>query len=255
MKDFGGLGMIFVMDVDGTICFNGLFIEDILHSEIQRIGKNHQIIFASARPIRDLLPVVKAFECPILIGGNGSIVSINNEVSVVKSIPINAFEYIKSLIIKNDLEYIIDGSFDYSANVNPNNKIYRQLDPDHLAKNVKIEEIDEPIKIILINLNDDMFEMIKNNLEKYESTLSINYHKRENNIDITAQNINKYTTLKSIIHDKLYIAYGNDINDYELLKHAETVYYVSEDNQEVPFDNVNIIQNDAYSVVESMKHY
>ncbi|MFP4880156.1 HAD hydrolase family protein [Mammaliicoccus sciuri] len=122
MKDFRGLGMIFVMDVDGTICFNGLFIEDILQSEIERIGTNHQIIFASARPIRDLLPVVKGFESPILIGGNGSIVSINNEVSVVKSIPINAFEYIKSLIIKNDLEYIIDGSFDYSANVNPNNK-------------------------------------------------------------------------------------------------------------------------------------
>ncbi|MGO1300981.1 MAG: hypothetical protein ACTHUN_10100 [Staphylococcus equorum] len=79
---------------------------------------------------------------------------------MIKSIPENDFKKIKSLIHENELEYIIDGSFDYSAKVSPNNKIFRQLDPDRLAKNRKIEEIVDPIKIILINLRGNMFEYI-----------------------------------------------------------------------------------------------
>ena len=85
--------MIFVMDVDGTICFNGRFIENLLYKELKRISRKHQVIFASARPIRDLLPVVKGFDSHILIGGNGSIVSINNEISVVESISKIAVSY------------------------------------------------------------------------------------------------------------------------------------------------------------------
>ncbi|MEW8965775.1 HAD-IIB family hydrolase, partial [Staphylococcus arlettae] len=242
-------------DVDGTICFNGRFIETELYNEIKRIDSKHQIIFASARPIRDLVPVIKGFEDKILVGGNGSIVSNNNEVSVIKSISENAFEVIKKLILENDLEFIIDGSFDYSAKVSPNNKIYRQLDPDYLAKNVKMEDISEPIKIILINLKGYMFDYVKTVLEEYDEFLSINYHKNENNIDITAKNINKYTTLKKIINTDNYIAYGNDINDYELLKHAKKAYYVGDKKKDIPFANVESINSDSHAVADSLKLY
>ena len=36
---------------------------------------NHNVIFASARPIRDLIPVIPEFADDTLIGGNGSIIS------------------------------------------------------------------------------------------------------------------------------------------------------------------------------------
>ena len=46
---------------------------------LQRLFKlrqaNHNVIFASARPIRDLLPVIPEFADDTLIGGNGSIIS------------------------------------------------------------------------------------------------------------------------------------------------------------------------------------
>lgn len=45
--------MIIVFDVDGTICFNGQYIEDELSNQIASLQKKHNIIFASARPIRD----------------------------------------------------------------------------------------------------------------------------------------------------------------------------------------------------------
>ncbi|BCU53274.1 Cof-type HAD-IIB family hydrolase [Staphylococcus auricularis] len=247
--------MIFVMDVDGTICFNGKFIENLLYKELKRISRKHQLIFASARPIRDLLPVVKGFDSHILIGGNGSIVSINNEISVVKSISKNVFEDIKNLIIENDLEYIIDGPFDYSAKISRSNKIYRQLDPSCLAKNINIEDITEPIKIILVNLEGKMFNHIKNILKNYKELLTINYHKEENNIDITAKNINKFTTLKKIITTDNYIAYGNDINDFELLQHAEEAYYIGEIKNRIYPNNVKIIKNDSCAVANSLKIY
>ncbi|MBE7342879.1 HAD family hydrolase [Staphylococcus haemolyticus] len=51
--------MNIVLDIDGTICFDGRQIDckitDQLFS-LHNIG--HKIIFASARPIRDLLPVL-----------------------------------------------------------------------------------------------------------------------------------------------------------------------------------------------------
>jgi len=64
-----------VFDVDGTICFNGQYIDELLINKIKEINKKYDVIFASARPIRDLIPVVKEFKNEILIGGNGSIVS------------------------------------------------------------------------------------------------------------------------------------------------------------------------------------
>ena len=50
-----------------------------IHQLSKRLFKlrqaNHNVIFASARPIRDLLPVIPEFADDTLIGGNGSIIS------------------------------------------------------------------------------------------------------------------------------------------------------------------------------------
>ncbi|MCY1565587.1 HAD-IIB family hydrolase [Staphylococcus pettenkoferi] len=247
--------MIFVMDVDGTICFNGMYIEEPLRKEIKNIATKHQVIFASARPIRDLLPVIRGFEDYTLIGGNGSIISQDNQISVVKSISEDPFNHIKSLIHKYNLQYIVDDSFDYAANVSPDNTIFRQLDPSHLANRLTIEEIEKPIKVILVNLDDHLFELVQQELEKYESSLSIHYHHRENNIDITAQNINKYTTLRKVIGNLPYFTYGNDVNDYELLKHAEKAYFVGERNESMRLTNAEYLESHAQAVMTSLKNY
>ena len=51
--------MIFVFDLDGTISFSGREIAPDIIAELKKIEElGHQIVFASARPIRDLLPVL-----------------------------------------------------------------------------------------------------------------------------------------------------------------------------------------------------
>ncbi|GBG94686.1 hypothetical protein LFYK43_11450 [Ligilactobacillus salitolerans] len=54
--------MKFVFDIDGTISFNGQKIEKPIVRAINSISNNGKnAIFASARPIRDLLPLVRGF--------------------------------------------------------------------------------------------------------------------------------------------------------------------------------------------------
>lgn len=50
--------MNIILDIDDTICFDGQQInQDIIDRLISLHNIGHRIIFASARPIRDLLPV------------------------------------------------------------------------------------------------------------------------------------------------------------------------------------------------------
>ncbi len=51
--------MKFIFDIDGTICFKGNAVtKGIIHALDVCQSKGHEVIFASARPIRDLLPVL-----------------------------------------------------------------------------------------------------------------------------------------------------------------------------------------------------
>ncbi|WP_347272151.1 HAD hydrolase family protein [Staphylococcus edaphicus] len=210
------------------------------------------MIFASARPIRDLVPVVKDFKNHLLIGGNGSIISKKNDISIIEQIPQNEFTEIKKIIKENCINYIIDGKFNYSAHVNPKNKIYRQLDPDKLANNVSMDQIKKPIKIILIDVPEQLYTKLEKIFQKYNDCLSINYHKKDKNIDITAKDVNKFSTLKKVIGNQTYIAYGNDINDYELLKNAKKSFYVGKGLEEIDFDNIELVNNNATSVAKSL---
>ncbi len=68
---------------------------------------NHNVIFASARPIRDLLPVIPEFEDDTLIGDNGSIISKNRQIEIVSVINEHDISLIKKLIKKYQLSYIL----------------------------------------------------------------------------------------------------------------------------------------------------
>jgi len=48
----------FVFDWDGAICFKGQPISNKILEALSELRDEHEIIFASARPIRDMLPVI-----------------------------------------------------------------------------------------------------------------------------------------------------------------------------------------------------
>ena len=128
--------MNIILDIDGTICFDGQQInQDIIDRLISLHNIGHRIIFAS-RPIRDLLPVLPSqFHRFTLIGGNGSIVSDNNEIQTLATIQPESFNVIKHVINQYDLNYIVDDKWNYAARVDATNTIYQRLDPHRLAQN------------------------------------------------------------------------------------------------------------------------
>jgi HAD superfamily hydrolase (TIGR01484 family) len=72
-----------VFDLDGTICLKGQAVSENILETLDELKRNgHEIIFSSARPIRDRLPVLhKRFHTFPLIGGNGSLISNNGKLT------------------------------------------------------------------------------------------------------------------------------------------------------------------------------
>ena len=210
--------MNFVFDIDGTLCFDGQHIDNRIISRLKQLQSyGHQVIFASARPRRDLLPVIPDFQNNTLIGGNGSIISTDNKIKVIDYINQDDFELIKELIVNYNLSYIVDDAWDYAANVNANNTIYTRLDPHKLAELRQLDEITHPIKVIFLNIKSHHFSEIAQHLMQHQTTLELINHSNESNIDITAHGINKYKTLQSILkmmHPILHLVMITMILDY-----------------------------------------
>lgn len=213
--------MIFVFDIDGTICFDGVRIPKRIEEQLKRLlQKDHKIVFASARPIRDMLPLLGGdLKTQLLIGGNGSIVSEHSVIQVQNYIPTAEYERLKSFIKKYDIDYLMDGDWNYSKRIRTVSAIESKIDPGHLAANVPMEAINNCIKMILLNMKKETYRTVKDRLA--QENLEIIEHSEELNIDITAKGINKYETLKKFIGEQDYICFGNDHNDIELMRHAK----------------------------------
>ncbi len=184
--------MRFVFDIDGTLCFDGRLIDQtIIDTLLQLQHDGHELIFASARPIRDLLPVLPSvFHQHTLIGANGAMISQQSKISVIKPIHTDTYHHILKIIQKYELDYIIN----------------------------------------------------------------------EYNIDITAQNINKYTALQYIFDaDVKYIAFGNDHNDIVMLQHASSGYIIGPSEAYthaiLKLDKIKHINNNTQAICKVLKSY
>lgn len=254
--------MKFVFDIDGTLCFNGKSIDtSIIDALLQLQNAGHELIFASARPIRDLLPVLPAvFHQHTLIGANGAMISQQSNISVIKPIHIDIYHHILKIIQKSDLDYIIDDEWNYAAKLDAENAIFERLDPHKLASCINVTNIDTPIKIILLNIETSQITTILNELHEYHQELEIIHHSNEFNIDITAQNINKYTALQYIFDaDVKYIAFGNDHNDIVMLQHASSGYIIGPSEAYthaiLKLNKIKHIDNHAQAICKVLKSY
>ncbi|OOF69959.1 HAD-IIB family hydrolase [Rodentibacter caecimuris] len=222
--------MFFIFDLDGTICFDGRYIDSEIKAALHNLQTQHQVIFASARPIRDLLPLLDdQLKNAILIGGNGAITQVQGKIEIQHRITAADFSQITQWIAELDLDYVVDDAWHYSKRIRQPHHIEQKIDAVKLAKNQPIFAVKQPIKIILLNLTHSNYNYLRPKLAK----LSVNLiqHTESNglyNIDLTATPINKYHTLRTLIGLHPYIAFGNDANDIELLQAADYSVCVGE---------------------------
>ncbi|WP_113926537.1 HAD-IIB family hydrolase [Bacillus sp. P14.5] len=211
--------MKFVFDLDGTICFKGQPVTERLMDAFEKLTEaGHEVIFASARPIRDMLPVIHPrFHTNTLIGGNGSMIYKDGELVFSQAFPEDDLEQIKGVINKYEASYLIDGDWDYCYTGPANHPIVGNLDQANLANSVSMESLYTVLKVLILTSND--FEKMAEELSLLDVTLHT--HRNEKVIDISPENIDKWSALKAIgIAESEYIAFGNDANDITLFQHA-----------------------------------
>jgi HAD superfamily hydrolase (TIGR01484 family) len=205
--------MNFVFDLDGTLCFNGKSIDteiiEALH-ELKLAG--HQVIVASARPIRDLVPVLpESFHEGLLVGGNGTFTYEHGKIQV-KYFEQELLEKFISLIELYQLKYLADGQWDYAYTGDIAHPIYLNIDKTSSA-NISLELLRPVCKLVLFQPNEEVLEL----LETFPVTIT--HYKNEHAIDISPLGINKVRGLNMLnIHQ--FIAFGNDSNDQCLFENA-----------------------------------
>ncbi|WP_341461274.1 HAD family hydrolase [Staphylococcus haemolyticus] len=248
------------------MCFDGRQIDCKITDQLFSLHNiRHKIIFASARPIRDLLPVLpNKFHKFALIGGNGSIISINGRINTLATNQFETFNVIKHVINQYNLNYIVNDEWNYAARVDATNTIYQRLDPQLLAQKLTINEITSPIKTILLNIDETDFDEVVTYIATNAPSLSLINHSNELNIDITAKYINKFTAIEHILGKyPTYVAFGNDHNDIEMLQHAKVGYFVNNESMDASIlkNNKNIrciyanTEALCVSLDELSKHY
>ncbi|GEL06135.1 HAD hydrolase family protein [Rummeliibacillus stabekisii] len=216
--------MNFVFDIDGTLCFDGKLIESSIIDALAKLfHAGHEIIFASARPIRDLVPVIPAqFRKGKLVGGNGCFTSENGFVSANVFSP-NFLVQLHNIIQTHQLTYLADGEWDYAYTGSLGHPIYKNIDQSS-ARNLTITELKKICKLVLFDPTQQVTTLLE------QLPVSITAYKNENAIDISPLGINKVAGLERLnVHD--FIAFGNDNNDQCLFEKA--VYSVCVGDNEV----------------------
>lgn len=228
--------MKFVFDLDGTICFNGQPVsEAILLSLETLIAKGHEVIFASARPIRDLLPVLhERFHHYPMIGGNGSMVALKGEIISMASFDEEIMENIIELIRAYNISYLIDSDWNYAYTGSAIHPIFKNLDPQRRAKNVNLDELQSITKVLM--LASDNMDEVKEQLISLD--VVVHSHGNEGVLDISPSGIDKWSGLRQLgIGEGEYIAFGNDANDIAMFQHARYSVMVGESRQLAPFSS------------------
>ena len=235
--------MKFVFDIDGTICFDytdlskeATVLLDLLES------KGHEVIFASARPVRDMIFVLKEkYRHHRLIGANGAMVSVDNEIVEMCHFESSQSLKILELLKQQNAIYLADGSWDYHYNGDGSHELMKYVNAKGLADNVSINQLGQIMKFVIFEA-DDMSSLLKD-LEDME--LNYRQHPSTLSIDLVACETNKYEALKQQgIED--YIAMGNDVNDKELLQHARLSVMIDHHDELVDIVDYKIAYDEQY---------
>ncbi|WP_369184559.1 HAD hydrolase family protein [Streptomyces sp. Y1] len=207
-----------VFDIDGTLCFDGRTIDRRILAAIEACERaGHQLVFASARPVRDLLPVLDgAFPTATLIGGNGSLVSVDGQVRARAAF--DAGDLGKLLVEADRFRagYLADGPWDYAYTGPADHPILGRVDQGRLARRVDLTELIAVVKFLVVDATD-MAALAE---AGRALGMTVNHHLDEAIIDFAPGATNKWEALSSLGIDQ-YNAFGNDINDFDLLLNAQ----------------------------------
>jgi HAD superfamily hydrolase (TIGR01484 family) len=220
----------YIFDIDGTISKNGMPIESAIYKSIEKLRQKHEIIFASARPVRDILPMLpEHFHDALIIGCNGGMVWQKGEFKSIHYFPRHDTAKILEYLRGNNIPYIMDGSWHYafSETEHPFQNYVASLSDHQVAESTLIEE---GVTKILI-LDSQTRVPLEAYLDSHSIVFSATHHKRDDFFDLTPHADDKYQALdtQGIDFDSA-VVFGNDANDFAMLRHAAVSVFVGDEN-------------------------
>lgn len=217
----------FVFDIDGTISQGGEKVHPAICDSIQSLRKEHQVVFASARPVRDMLPMLSVDLRDVLcIGCNGGMAYQNSKLVYQNMLCSGiVLEIINFLRIKK-IPYVLDGPWNYSFSQTQHafHQYIRSLSSHECSEKTILSQ--GVSKILILN-NSDKEELLRQFC--YGNNLSVHSHRPDEFYDITPAGNNKFLTYNSLTNTKNYVAFGNDQNDFLLLNNADISVFIGDE--------------------------
>ncbi|MED4784768.1 HAD family hydrolase [Brevibacillus choshinensis] len=212
--------MRFIFDLDGTICFKGKPISTRILDcllEIEREG--HSVGFASARPCRDMLPVLdERFTNHLLIGANGAMTYYQGKLLGHTPIPDHLANEIISILRDHRAQFLIDDKWDYAHNCGGAHPFLSHVDPRQSASRIDFDQLDAVLKILI--LSGDRFDELSARMKQLD--VSLHFHSAEGILDLTYKGVNKFAALQRFdLVGEPFICFGNDMNDVCLFDQAQ----------------------------------
>lgn len=215
---------VYVFDIDGTLSQNGLPISESLCRHLERLAKEHRLIFASARPIRDMLPMVKEslHQQATFIGCNCGMAFKDQKMFYCRKLDPSYVESTLKWLNALQIPYVLDGEWGFSLSSQPHHfhQYIRSLSSAEMAEDALLSS--GVTKILVLSDTADLEHLVA---KLTTENISIHIHSKENFFDITCAGNNKYHTIRKITEAK-YTAFGNDKNDFLMLENAEKAIFV-----------------------------
>ena len=243
--------MNFVFDIDGTTSFNGMVIEPAIEREIYALLlAGHRIVFASARPVRDILPMlsedVRTHSGLALIGANGSLLYRDGHLRAREHLDAHSYAKIRDLIERHGLHYIVDSLDSYAFNLPDAHVLVERLNPEGTDRLVSLKYLENPVKIILLDINNPHLYA---ELEETIASLNLHVTKHQDattSIDLAPGGVHKVSALPQALGARPgekpdpYIAFGNDVNDAGLLEGAQYAVAVGSHEALLPLADLTV---------------
>lgn len=243
-----------VFDIDGTICFDYMNLSEEGPQLLELLEEaGHRVMFASARPIRDMLPVLKdRYRNYTLIGGNGSIISQNDKIVDVCLFESELLKAIMVILEDESVVYLADGKWNFSYNGDGSHELMQYVNRGNLGENVPFESLDGVMKLIVLEAED------MNRVHDRLRDLPVSFYRHESTdtLDILAYKTSKYDALKRLgIED--YVAMGNDINDIEMIEHANPGIMINFNERLAPYADYQVDYDEHYldSILEIIENH
>lgn len=205
--------MHFVFDLDGTICFQDNKIDRSIEEALDRLVESgHHLVFASARPVRDMLPTIpKQFHHVEMVGGNGGLTFKDGRLDATY------FDHstvlaLREIIYQYELSYLADNAVDFAYVGDLSHPLYLNVNKE-VGKHRPIDELEEITKFILFAPPTGLKEVIQH------LPITIFEHANEQLLDITPASITKAAGLRRLGIEQ-FVAFGNDNNDVSMFQQA-----------------------------------